>query len=274
MKYPVWKGYITQQFKSLQHNGTDKGWIRVGLTKPPIYSWSDGVCVQSTFSTSGGNGITIAHRNISKYHDYFSRYWHLDSRALKLGDKVTKGQIVGIGGTTGTNSTGQHLHFEIWIVPKGMAFNPTLATRYAIDSKNVTFIVPNQPFTGEGVKVMSLDLSKLPIAKPKFNNVRMRSTPTVQTSANILLGSDGKPIYVPESGLPFKGVTQQLIDGYKWGVLDYQGDEVWVAYDFLTVADNVKIVTVEKIVEVVKPLDISCVQDGVEVKLQVNELLK
>jgi len=274
MKYPVWKGYITQPFKGVYHYGTDKGWIRVGLTKPPIYSWADGVVIQSLFTTTSGNGISIIHKNISKYHDYVTRYWHLDSRALKIGDKVTKGQIVGIGGNTGSVSTGQHLHFEVWIVPKGQAFTFSDRAKYAIDSKNVTFIVPNQPFTGEGVKVMSLDLSKLPIAKPKFNNVRMRSTPTTQTSANIILGADGKPMFVPIDGLPFKGVTQQLIDGYKWAVLDYQGDDVWVAYDFLTVSDNIKIVEVEKIVEVVKPLDIVCVQDGVEVQLKVNEVLK
>ena len=37
---------------------------------------------------------------------------HMHNYAVKTGDRVTKGQVVGTMGTTG-NSTGVHLHFEL-----------------------------------------------------------------------------------------------------------------------------------------------------------------
>lgn len=39
-------------------------------------------------------------------------YCHLESRAVRIGDKVAKGQVIGKEGSTGY-STGNHLHFEV-----------------------------------------------------------------------------------------------------------------------------------------------------------------
>ena len=277
MKYPVWKGYITQSFKST-HLANDKGWLRVGVKYPQIYSWADGVCVQSTFSaTYGGNGISIQHKNVSKYHDYISRYWHLQSRGLKVGDTIDKGGIVGIGGNTGLNSTGDHLHFELWIVPKGYVFSASGGKIYSINPQLATFIMKGQPFTGLGVQSMTLDYSKLPLAKPTGTKVRMRSTPAILPN-NILADSSGMPIYVPQEGIRFLGVTEEVINGYRWAKCMYNQDEVYVADSLLVVENNVEIikeiVTVEKIIEKVRPINTTFIENGVEIKLQVNELLK
>lgn len=254
MKYPLWKGYITQGFKTT-HLGNDKGWLRLGITKPKVVAWADGECVQSTYVQNyGGNGISLIHRDISKYHDYVSRYWHLDSRALRVGDKVLQGQGVGIGGNTGLNSTGDHLHFEVWCVPKGYKFLASDRPRYAIDPKLVTFIEKGQPFTGAGVQSMTLDFSKLPLAKPKGTLVRMRSTPAILPN-NVIADSTGRAIFVPQDGIRFAGVTVEVINGHRWAECRYGQERVWVAFDLLNVEDNIKIVEIEKIVEVEKPIN-------------------
>lgn len=54
-----------------------------------------------------GNFVTIDHGN-----GYKSRYAHLASVAVGIGDKVARGQSLGTIGQSG-NSTGIHLHFEI-----------------------------------------------------------------------------------------------------------------------------------------------------------------
>jgi len=273
MRYPLWKGYITQVFKTT-HLGVDKGWLRLGITKPKVGAWADGVCVQSTYSQNyGGNGIALIHRNISKYHDYVSRYWHLDSRALKVGDVVKEGDGIGIGGNTGLNSTGDHLHFEVWIVPKGYHFLATDRPRFAIDTQLVTFIEKGQPFTGAGVQTMSLDYSKLPLAKPTGTLVRMRSTPAILPN-NVIAGADGKPIFVPQEGIRFVGVINEIINNHRWVECRYGQEKVFVAFNLLKIEDNVQIVEVEKIVEKVKPINETFIKDGVEIKLQVNEVLK
>ena len=37
---------------------------------------------------------------------------HLDARAVRIGDSVVQGQVIGFEGSTGF-STGPHLHFEV-----------------------------------------------------------------------------------------------------------------------------------------------------------------
>ncbi len=61
----------------------------------------------SGISASYGNLIMIEHPN-----GYRSYYAHLSSFAVKEGDQVYQGQIIGKSGATG-NVTGPHLHFEI-----------------------------------------------------------------------------------------------------------------------------------------------------------------
>lgn len=50
-----------------------------------------------------------------------TRYGHLKSSKVKLGQLVNKGEGIGFVGMTG-NTTGPHLHYEVWM--KSMAMNP------------------------------------------------------------------------------------------------------------------------------------------------------
>jgi len=79
---------------------TDAGTIEVA-------SWNRG---------GGGNEIYINHGNGVR-----SRYCHLGSYAVKVGQKVYQGQVIGYVGSTG-RSTGTHCHFEIII--NGTRANP------------------------------------------------------------------------------------------------------------------------------------------------------
>jgi len=54
-----------------------------------------------------GNFILIKHKN-----DEFSHYAHLSKIAVKIGQKIKKGDLIGYSGNTGF-SFGPHLHFSV-----------------------------------------------------------------------------------------------------------------------------------------------------------------
>jgi len=72
-----------------------------------VLASDSGVILTSTYSSSYGNYIVISHGN-----GMTTLYAHLSSRWVSVGDSVTKGQIIGLIGSTGV-STGPHLHFEV-----------------------------------------------------------------------------------------------------------------------------------------------------------------
>lgn len=90
------------------HTGVDL--VRPGGKLDYIIAFADGKVVKSKYSTNGGGEfIEIDHGN--KQH---TRYLHMktDSRTVKVGQTVKKGQVLGYMGATG-NVTGPHLHFDI-----------------------------------------------------------------------------------------------------------------------------------------------------------------
>ncbi len=85
----------------------------IDLVEPfgsPVYAADDGVVALVGSSSSGyGNFVVIAHSG-----GLDTLYGHLSTALVKLGDRVTQGQPVGLEGSSG-NSTGAHLHFELRI---------------------------------------------------------------------------------------------------------------------------------------------------------------
>jgi len=73
-----------------------------------IISPANGVVVETNFDIKVGNYLLIKHDE-----EYSTYYAHLKSVSVKLGDKIEKGQVIGITGNTGTYSTGPHLHYEV-----------------------------------------------------------------------------------------------------------------------------------------------------------------
>jgi len=107
-------GYRHDPFtgKRAFHNGLDIS-ARTGV---PIIAPANGVVVETTSSRSLGNSLVIDHMN-----GYTTVYGHLEKFLVKKGDRVTRGQIIGLMGNTG-RSTGPHLHYEVRL--NGKAINP------------------------------------------------------------------------------------------------------------------------------------------------------
>lgn len=90
------------------HGGVDFG-APIGT---PIYAAADGTVVSASPSACAGNMVIIRHEN-----GYETRYFHLSRYAdgLHAGQQVTQGYVIGLVGTTGTCTTGPHLHYEVHI---------------------------------------------------------------------------------------------------------------------------------------------------------------
>lgn len=82
----------------------------------PIYAIEEGKVTTATYSNYGyGNYVIINHgKCTTDNNNYISLYGHCSSLAVKPGEMVEKGQVIGYVGSTG-NSTGPHLHLEIRI---------------------------------------------------------------------------------------------------------------------------------------------------------------
>ena len=92
------------------HAGTD--FAAAGGT--PIYAAASGYVQVAGWSTGGyGNYVIIYHGKMSDGNTYSTLYAHMRSVATSAGKYVKQGELIGYVGTTG-NSTGNHLHLEVW----------------------------------------------------------------------------------------------------------------------------------------------------------------
>jgi murein DD-endopeptidase MepM/ murein hydrolase activator NlpD len=91
------------------HPGIDIA-IYLGM---PIWSADNGVVVYSGWSQnrdgSPGYGNLVIVDHLNGWHTF---YGHLLQINVRCGQQVFRGEVVGLGGSTG-NSTGPHLHFEM-----------------------------------------------------------------------------------------------------------------------------------------------------------------
>ena len=94
------------------HKGVDLA----GPTGTPVYATADGTVGMAQWFSSYGNYIQIEHGGSLQ-----TRYGHHSGYAVKQGQKVRKGDLIGYIGSTG-RSTGPHLHYEVRVA--GAAVNP------------------------------------------------------------------------------------------------------------------------------------------------------
>lgn len=94
------------------HSGLDFA----GPSGSRVRSTADGVVIHAKESLGYGNFIDVAHG-----YDLSTRYAHLSRILVVPGQKVKRGDVIGIQGSTG-RSTGEHLHYEVRY--RNQALNP------------------------------------------------------------------------------------------------------------------------------------------------------
>ncbi|MBE0423605.1 MAG: peptidoglycan DD-metalloendopeptidase family protein [Lutibacter sp.] len=86
------------------HKGTDYA-APIGT---PIEATANGTVVESKYAGGNGNYVKIRHNGT-----YSTQYLHMSKRAVKVGDYVKQGQVIGYIGMTG-NTAGPHVCYRFW----------------------------------------------------------------------------------------------------------------------------------------------------------------
>ena len=94
------------------HQGMDFA----GRPDTPITAVAAGIVTWSGPRFGYGNLVEVSHGN-----GYLTRYAHNRKNLVTVGEKVEKGEIIALMGTSG-RSTGTHVHFEV--VRNGAHMNP------------------------------------------------------------------------------------------------------------------------------------------------------
>ena len=87
-----------------------------GDTGDKVRTTGDALVNKSAYNKGFGYYLVLSHGN-----GYDTMYAHLSKRLVKRGDRVKRGQVIGLVGNSG-RSTGSHLHYEVRRY--GKAINP------------------------------------------------------------------------------------------------------------------------------------------------------
>jgi murein DD-endopeptidase MepM/ murein hydrolase activator NlpD len=110
-KFKITQGYGTKNglYQSGMHKGVDFG-VPVGT---PVVACVDGVVSGNSWGSAFGNHIIVANNNFADGSaGLWIGYMHLSKINVKVGQKIKRGQVIGLSGATG-HVTGPHLHLEV-----------------------------------------------------------------------------------------------------------------------------------------------------------------
>ncbi|MDC1162223.1 M23 family metallopeptidase [Tenacibaculum sp.] len=148
------------------------------ITGDNVIAMLDGKVRYVNSQTGHGKLVVIRH-----FNGLETVYTHLSKQLVKVNQMVTKGQIIGKGGTTG-NARGSHLHLEVSY--KGIYINPEYLFDFGIKNK---------------VRSLNLWVSKKWVT-PYIHNSKRQSNISICSTYEQALQSDKKEkhIYIVKKG--------------------------------------------------------------------------
>jgi murein DD-endopeptidase MepM/ murein hydrolase activator NlpD len=118
--WPV-AGWLTSRYGMRRDPFTGENDFHSGLDisanrGTPVRATADGVIESAGYQGNYGNAILVEHG-----FGIATRYGHLSGYAVRVGQRVKRGDVIGYVGSTG-RATSSHLHYEILVL--GQPFNP------------------------------------------------------------------------------------------------------------------------------------------------------
>ena len=220
------KGYceITQGFGgSSNHRGLDL--VGKDYTLDDIVSYANGTVNMATngYGNGAGEGVNWAYGNFVKIINddgTVCLYAHMEYTSVKVGQRVSKGQVIGRMGNSG-NSFGAHLHWELW----------SCNDYY----KNID---PSPYLSPKEIKLPSpveRDKNKRQFQVDYNDNLRVRTEPNLKCEV----------VGILNAGI-YNFAEEKENDGFRWVKLD----KYWCAC-----TDMSRILEIEKVIEDNRPVE-------------------
>lgn len=109
------RGPITQKYNAKEKHFA----VDIALAKnTPIKAVVNGTVIFADWTPTNGNLVILRHNN-----ETISIYKHCESLTISQGEVVKTSEVIAIAGSSGEQSTGIHLHFELW--KDGYPIDPT-----------------------------------------------------------------------------------------------------------------------------------------------------
>ena len=224
------KGYceITQGFGgSNNHRGLDL--VGKDYTIDDIVSYSNGTVnmVTNGYGNGQGQGVNWAYGNFVKIINddgTVCLYAHMEYTSVKVGQRVSKGQVIGRMGNSG-NSFGGHLHWEFWS-----------CNDYYKNIDPSPYLSPNEIVLPKAVE---RDKNKRQFQVDYNDNLRIRTEPNLKCEV----------VGILKAGI-YDFTEEKENDGFRWVKLN----EYWCAC-----TDMSRILEIEKVIEDNRP-----VKDGLD----------
>lgn len=209
---------ITQGFGgSNNHRGLDL--VGANYTLDDIVSYANGTVsmVTNGYGNGHGEGVNWAYGNFVKIINddgTVCLYAHMEYTSVKVGQRVSKGQVIGRMGNSG-NSFGAHLHWELWSCNdyyKNIDPSPYLSPK--------EIVLP---------KAVERDKNKRQFQVDYNDNLRIRTEPNLNCDV----------VGILNAGI-YNFTEEKENDGYKWVKLD----NYWCA-----ITDISRILEIEPVLE-------------------------
>jgi murein DD-endopeptidase MepM/ murein hydrolase activator NlpD len=156
---PVKYSRISSGFSGRRFHPVQKRWkahLGTDYAAPkgtPIMATADGVVIAASYTGGNGNYVKIKHNQT-----YTTQYLHMSKRAVKKGEHVKQGQVIGYVGSTGL-ATGPHVCYRFW--KNGKQINHR-AEKFPSSIPMVDSLLPGYL---EFIKPIKAKLDSMPITK-------------------------------------------------------------------------------------------------------------
>lgn len=115
LKAPLNYSRISSRFTKRRFHPVQKRWkahLGTDYAAPhgtPIVSTANGRVIASSYTSGNGNYVKIKHNS-----KYTTQYLHMTKRAVRNGETVKQGDVIGYVGSTGL-ATGPHVCYRFWV---------------------------------------------------------------------------------------------------------------------------------------------------------------